>query len=171
MKTSYTGKVYKFGDNIDTDILAPGMTISFGCADENEIENVKLHAFEEVRKDFWKDVVPGSILVAGRNFGFGSHREQATTVIEYMGFSLIVADSVARLYQRNSLAIGFPVIEAPGVTDMVEEGDELTVDMERWEIRNLTNGKSMKIESLSEMAMKLIELSGIIELMKAELAQ
>lgn len=169
MKTVFTGKVFKFGDNIDTDILAPGMTISFGCSDGNELENVKLHAFEEIRKDFWKEVEPGSILVAGRNFGFGSHREQATTVISYMGFSAIVADSVARLYQRNSLAVGLPVIEAPGITSMVQEGDELSVDIGAWEIRNLTTGKSMKVEPLSDMAMKLIEAGGIIPLMKQQL--
>lgn len=169
MKTQYRGKAYKFGDNIDTDIIAPAMTISFGCSDEAEMENVKIHAFEELRKDFWKDITPGSILVAGRNFGFGSHREQATTVIEYMGFSIIIAESLARLYLRNSLAIGFPVIEAPGITEIVEEGDDISVDMENWCITNNSNGKTIRIEPLSDMTMKLLSAGGIIELLKAEL--
>ncbi len=170
MRTQYKGKAYKFGDNIDTDIIAPAMTISFGCSDKAEMENVKIHAFEELRKDFWKDVLPESIFVAGRNFGFGSHREQATTVMGYMGFSIIIAESVARLYQRNSLAIGYPVIEAPGISNMVEENDEISVDLEQWIITNHTNGKSMKIEPLSGMALKLLDCGGILDLLKLEIA-
>lgn len=169
MRTQYRGKAYKFGDNIDTDIIAPAMTISFGCSDKAEMENVKIHAFEELRQDFWKDVLPESIFIAGRNFGFGSHREQATTVIGYMGFSIIIAESVARLYQRNSLAIGFPVIEAPGICDVVEEGDEVSVDLEQWVVTNNRTGKSIKVEPLSDMAMKLLNAGGIIDLMKLEM--
>ncbi len=103
MKTLIKGKAYKFGDNIDTDIIAPAMTISFGIADSSERMDVMVHAFEEIRPNFYKEVQPDSILIAGRNFGFGSHREQATTVIQHMGFEIILADSVARLYHATSM--------------------------------------------------------------------
>ncbi len=160
------GKAYKFGDNIDTDILAPGLTASFGLADASEMEDVKTHAFEQIRPDFYKEVIPGSILIAGRNFGFGSHREHATTVIEYLGFKIIIADSVARLYQRNSFAIGFPVLEVPGITKMVEEGDELEINLANCSIKNFRTGNTISIEPLSEIAQEIIEAGGIIEHMK-----
>ncbi len=160
------GRVYKFGDNIDTDIMAPGLTISFGLGDATERENVKRHAFEAIRKDFYKDVVPGSILVAGKNFGFGSHREQANTVIISLGFSLVVADSIARLYQRNSIAIGFPSLEVPGITEIVEEGEELELDFENWTITNTCTGKSLPVEPLTESIQEIIRDGGIIRHMK-----
>jgi len=116
MENVIKGRAYKFGDNIDTDVIAPGMTISFGMADKSEMDDVKTHAFNQVRPDFYKEVVPGSILIAGRNFGFGSHREQASTVVEDLGFRIVLADSVSRLYKRNSFAIGFPALDAPGIT-------------------------------------------------------
>ena len=124
MKTTFHGKAYKFGDNIDT---------------------------------------------AGRNFGFGSHREQATTVIRDMGFDILIADSVARLYQRNSIAIGFPVLEVPNISDIVSEGDMLDVDLEKWVLTNCTTGKTIDIEPLSEMAIRIISAGGIIGYMRQKL--
>lgn len=169
MKTVIKGKAYIFGDNIDTDIIAPAMTISFGIADSSERMDVMVHAFEEIRPDFYKEVQPNSILIAGRNFGFGSHREQATTVIQHMGFEIILADSVARLYQRNSIAIGFPVLEVPGITSMVSEGDELVVDLENWTFENLNTGIKIHLEPLSATALNIIEHGGIIEYMVTKL--
>lgn len=169
MKSLIEGKAYKFGDNVDTDVIAPAMTISFGHADKAELDDVMYHAFESIRPDFYKEVKPHSILIAGRNFGFGSHREQATTVIEHMGFDILIADSVARLYQRNSFAIGFPVLEVPGITKMVDEGDVVSVDLINWTLTNKTTGKTIKIEPLSETALKIISYGGIIEYMKARL--
>jgi len=166
MNTLLTGRAYTFGDNIDTDIIAPGMTISFGLADGSEMEEVKTHAFEEVRPGFHREVIPGSILVAGKNFGFGSHREQAITIVQYLGFRIILADSVARLYERNAFAIGFPIIEVPGISAMVSEGDIVEVDMESWNVTNKTTGKSVAVEPLSETVLGIIEAGGIIELLK-----
>ena len=169
MKTTFHGKAYKFGDNIDTDVIAPAMTISFGHADKAEQQDVMIHAFESIRPDFYKEVQPGSILIAGRNFGFGSHREQATTVIRDMGFDILIADSVARLYQRNSIAIGFPVLEVPNISDVVSEGDILDVDLEKWVLTNCTTGKTIDIEPLSEMAIRIISAGGIIGYMRQKL--
>lgn len=166
MEKIISGKVYKFGNNIDTDIISPGMTISFGLADGSELEEVRLHAFEELRPGFYKEVIPGSIMVAGKNFGLGSHREQATTVMKKLGFTLVIADSVARLYQRNSFAIGFPVLEVPGISRMVEEGDYIDVDLYNWTLMNKKNNETIKIEPLSEIALKIIYSGGIIELLK-----
>jgi 3-isopropylmalate/(R)-2-methylmalate dehydratase small subunit len=171
MKTMIQGKVFTFGDNIDTDIIAPAMTISFGIADSNEMEDVKKHAFEEIRPNFYQEVEPGSILVAGRNFGFGSHREQATTVIANMGFEIILADSVARLYQRNSIAIGFPVLEVPGISSKVAEGQELRIDLKSWELTNLTTKEVIELEPLSETALNIIEHGGIVEFMVSKLEE
>ncbi|HHX26094.1 MAG TPA: 3-isopropylmalate dehydratase [Firmicutes bacterium] len=169
MKKIFTGKVYKFGDNIDTDIIAPGKTISFGRPDDNELDHVKLHAFEELRPDFYKTVEPGSIMVAGRNFGFGSHREQANAVIKYLGFDIVVADSIARLFLRNSVAIGFPAVELPGVSMLASEGDTVTIDMGNWKFTNIDKGMTVDIEELSKTLIEIIENGGIIKALIARL--
>lgn len=163
------GRVLKFGDNIDTDIIAPGDVISFGMADAAEKELVKVSAFKVVRPEFYKAVKKGDILVAGRNFGFGSHREQATTVIEELGITTVIAESVARLYQRNSIAIGFPVFEAPGICSLVEEGEELEMDLTQWKVRNINTGAELNIEPYSEMVQKVLDAGGILEMMRKRL--
>ena len=169
MKKLIEGNAVKFGDNIDTDLIAPAMTISFGIADKHEQLDVMIHAFEEIRPDFYKEVTPGSILIAGRNFGFGSHREQATTVISHMGFDIILAESVARLYQRNSIAIGFPVLEVPGITKIVSEGDLLRIDLEKWKLKNISTNEKITLQPLSDTALKIIEHGGIIPYMAVKL--
>lgn len=159
------GRVLKFGDNIDTDIIAPPDAISFGMADDSEMQEVIDSAFYTVRPNFSKEVRKGDILVAGRNFGFGSHREQATTVIAKLGISTILADSIARLYQRNSIAIGFPVFEVPGISALVEEGDYIEVDLTEWKVTNVRTGGTLRIEPLSGMIQNILDAGGILEMM------
>ena len=163
------GKVYKFGDNIDTDVITPAYTTVYGLSDEQEYENIKIHSFEQFRPDFYKEVAPGSILIAGKNFGCGSHREQASIIIGLLGFKAVLADSVARIFQRNSIAVGFPVFQAPGITDIAEESDELELDMANWKVTNLTTGKSMDLEPFSGTVLDILEQGGIIQLLKHEM--
>lgn len=165
-----TGRVWKFGDNIDTDIITPADTISFGLGDAAERQQVLENAFRAVRPGFHALVKPGDILVAGRNFGLGSHREPANTALVNLGFAAVIAESIARLFFRNSVAIGFHALELPGITAMVEEGDELTIDLTAWTVRNLTSGKTARLEPYSELVQRIIQSGGILEVLKARVA-
>jgi 3-isopropylmalate/(R)-2-methylmalate dehydratase small subunit len=165
-----TGRVWKFGDNIDTDIIAPGDTISFGLSDDEERRIVKENAFRVLRPGFHTQVRKGDILVAGRNFGLGSHREPANTVLADLGFAAVIAESIARLFFRNAVALGFHALEVPGITALVEEGDELKIDVERGHLVNLTSGQEAAIEPYSELIRGIIEAGGILEVMKRRVA-
>jgi len=164
---AFTGRVWKFGDNIDTDVITPADTTSFGLGDAEERRILRENAFRSLRPAFHTQVRPGDILVAGRNFGLGSHREPANTALVSLGFVAVIAESVARLFFRNSVAIGFHALEVPGITGMVEEGDQLRVDMAAWTIENLTNGKRAKIEPYSELVQRIIGAGGILRVLKA----
>jgi 3-isopropylmalate/(R)-2-methylmalate dehydratase small subunit len=164
------GRVWKLGDDIDTDVITPGDTTHFGLADAEEVRQLKEHAFRAVRPGLHQLVRPGDILVAGRNFGLGSHREPATTVLIELGFSALIAESIARLYFRNSVAMGFHAIQFPGITQLVEEGDELEVDLEHWQLRNLSSGKAAAMRPYSDLVKNIIVAGGIIEVLKARLA-
>lgn len=165
--TVFTGRVWKFGDNIDTDLITPADTTSFGLGDEEERRILRENAFRSIRPAFHTQVRPGDILVAGKNFGLGSHREPANTALVSLGFVAVIAESIARLFFRNSVAIGFHALQVPGITQMVEEGDELQVDMNTWTIRNLTNGKTAPIEPYSELIQRIIEAGGILRVLRA----
>ena len=166
MQKIIVGRVWKFGDNIDTDIITPADTTSFGLADAEEWKLVAENSFRAVRREFYKSVKPGDILVAGRNFGLGSHREQANTVLRHLGFAAVVAESVARLYFRNSIATGMPIFPLPGIVSLVEEGDELEINMEAWRVRNRTSGKELAMEPYSPIVQNILEGGGILEVLR-----
>lgn len=165
-----TGRVWKFGDNIDTDIIAPADTISFGLGDVAEQRQVLQNAFRAVRPNFHELVQPGDILVAGRNFGLGSHREPANKALVSLGFSAVVAESIARLFFRNSVAIGFHAFQVPGIGAFVDEGERLEINLDAWRLRNLDRGTEMAIEPYSELIKNIIDAGGIIEVMKQRIA-
>jgi len=163
------GRAFVFGDNIDTDIIAPGNTISFGLGDAFEEDDVKRHAFQAVRPDLYKQVREGDILIAGRNFGLGSHREPANKALHTLGFRAVIAESVARLFFRNAVAIGFHVFQVPGILQMVEDGDEMTIDLDVPVLRNRTRGTEVALEPYSPLIRRIIEEGGILEVMRARL--
>lgn len=159
------GRVLKFGDFINTDVIAPGRWMREGLG------VLRLHTMEAIRKDFYKDVQPGDIIVAGRNFGCGSHREQATAIIQVLGLSAIVADSVGRLYFRNGMAFGVPVFSAMGISRIVEEGEELEIEMtpEQVTFRNLTRGGELSGPPIPEVMAKILDAGGVYKLLKERL--
>lgn len=166
----FRGRAVKLGDNIDTDIIAPGDVISFGLDDEGERRLVRENAFRAVRPRFYEQVRPGDILVAGRNFGLGSHREPANRVLVDLGFKAVIAESIARLFFRNAIAIGFDALQVPGITQMVEDGEELEVDLERWRVRNLESGAERPVEPYSPLVEQIMGAGGIIGVLKARIA-
>lgn len=164
------GRAWVFGDNIDTDIIAPGDTISFGLGDEAEDKDVKRNAFRAVRPGLHAQVQAGDILVAGRNFGLGSHREPANKALVSLGFRAVIAESIARLFFRNSVAIGFHAFPVPTILSFVNEGDVLEIDVDSAQLRNLTQNTEMVLEPYSPLIRNIIEQGGILEVLKARLA-
>jgi 3-isopropylmalate/(R)-2-methylmalate dehydratase small subunit len=166
----YRGRAWVFGDNVDTDIITPADTTSFGLDDEDEHRILVENAFRAVRERFHTQVRPGDILVAGRNFGLGSHREPANRALQMLGFSVVIAESIARLFFRNAVAIGQHTLQVSGITKMVREGDELEVDLGTARVRNLSSGVETSFAPYSPLVSAIIEKGGIIEVLKQRLA-
>jgi len=161
------GKVVKLGDFVNTDVISPARWMREG------LEVLKQHTMEAIRPDFYKDVSPGDILVGGRNFGCGSHREPATAIMKVLGVSAIVADSVARLYFRNCIAFGIPIFAVEGISRIVEEGDTMEILMgdEKITFRNLTKKKELSTAPLPEIMARVLEAGGIYPLLKERLGK
>jgi 3-isopropylmalate/(R)-2-methylmalate dehydratase small subunit len=164
------GRAWVFGDNIDTDIIASGELISFGLGDNAEEEQIRKNAFRAVRPDLYKQVKVGDVLIAGRNFGLGSHREPANKALYTLGFRAVIAESMARLFFRNAVAIGFHVFQVPGIRELVREGDELEIDPDGAMLRNLTRKTQQPLEPYSPLIRNIIEQGGILEVVKSRLA-
>ncbi len=161
------GRVVKLGDYVNTDVISPARWMREG------LEVLRLHTMEAIRPDFYKDVRPGDILVGGRNFGCGSHREPATAIMEVMGISAIVADSVGRLYYRNCIAFGIPVFAVDGISKMMEEGEEMEIILgaERVTFTNLSRGGKLIGPPIPETMAKVLEAGGVYKLLKQRLEE
>lgn len=164
------GRAFVFGDNIDTDIIAPGELISFGLGDTAEEEQIRTRAFGAVRPGLYKEVKVGDVLIAGRNFGLGSHREPANKALYSLGFRVVIAESMARLFFRNAVAIGFHVFQVPNIRELVKEGDEVEIDPDGARLRNITRGRELPLEPYSPLIRNIIEQGGILEVVKSRLA-
>lgn len=158
------GRAWKFGDNIDTDVVIPGRYLTLRDPDE-----MASHAMEVLRPEFAKAVKPGDLVVAGRNFGCGSSREEAAFVLKRLGVGAVVAESFARIFFRNAINLGLPVVECKGVSEAVNEGDEVEVDLEEGVLRNITRGVELKCTVLPEFLMDVIRSGGAIEALKKKL--
>ncbi len=161
------GKVVKLGDYVNTDVISPSRWMREG------LDVLRLHTMEAIRKDFYKDVNPGDILVGGRNFGCGSHREPATAIMKVLGLSAIVADSVGRLYYRNCIAFGIPVFGVNGISGLIEEGERLEIVLgpEKVTVRNMTRGGELSCPSIPETMARVLEAGGVYNLLKQRLAE
>ncbi len=152
------GKAIKFGNNIDTDVILPGKWLSL--IDPKELAK---HAMEGIDAAFTKKAEKGIIIIGGKNFGCGSSREQAPLALKYAGVRCVLAESFARIFYRNSINIGLPVIECKGIAEAVNEGDEVSVDLEAGKIQNLTKKKSLQGTKLPPFIMEILVDGGLIE--------
>ena len=159
------GRVRKFGDNIDTDIIAPGPSLML------PVDEMKKQAFSPVLPEFYKTVREGDILVAGNNFGCGSSREQATSVVKALGFGYVVCESMAKIYLRNCVGLGIYPVVAKGVSRIFKEGDEIEMDMEHGEVRNAQTGERASFEPLSGTPLEILESGGILNVLKKRIDQ
>jgi 3-isopropylmalate/(R)-2-methylmalate dehydratase small subunit len=160
------GNVHKYGDNVDTDVIIPARY----CTAFTEKE-LAPHALEDLDADFVKKVRKGDILVAGRNFGCGSSRENAPIAIKGAGVSCVIAKSFARIFYRNAINIGLPILESDKASDDAATGDELEVDLTLGVIRNLTKKKSYDVPPFPEMIQEIINLGGMVEFAKKRIAE
>ena len=154
------GRVRKFGDNVDTDTIAPGSTLQF------PVDEMKKYAFSPIYPEFYKTVKEGDIIVAGGNFGCGSSREQATMVVKELGFRFVVCESMARIYLRNCVGLGIYPILSKGVSQLFDEGDEIEIDLQHGEVKNVRTGKTASFEPLSETPLRILNAGGIIPVLK-----
>ena len=151
------GKTIKYGDNVDTDVIIPARFLN--TTDKKELAS---HCMEDLDKTFTSRVRPGDIMVAGKNFGCGSSREHAPIAIKESGISLIIASSFARIFYRNSINIGLPIVECPEASCEICEGDEVEMDYETGIIRDLTTGKEYKTAPCPEFIRAIITAGGLI---------
>ncbi len=157
------GKVWKFGDDINTDEIIPARYLI--TTDPKELAK---HVMEDADPEFPNKVQPGDIIVGGKNFGCGSSREHAPLAIKGAEVSAIIAESFARIFYRNAINLGMTIIESPEIAKDAEEGDELEIDLEKGIVRNLTKGKEYKIKPLPEDLKKIQEVGGLMEYAKSK---
>lgn len=158
------GRVRKFGNNIDTDIITPSPVLQL------PMEQMKKHAFGPIYPDFYRTVKEGDVIVAGNNFGCGSSREQATTVIKALGIGFVVCESMARIYLRNCVGVGVYPVLAKGVSLLFEEGDDIEIDLELGKLKNPGTGKIVAFEPLSGTPLEVFKSGGILSVLKKRIS-
>ncbi len=161
-----SGKVLKFGDSIDTDVMLTGKYLEISTSEAAELGK---HAMEAIDPDFPKKVKTSPVLVAGKNFGCGSSREQAPVALKAAGVSAILAESFGRIFFRNVVNIGLPIMVCPNITAKIKEGDTVKVNLSSGEVKNVTTGKTIYGEKLPDFMLDIIESGGLIRHREKEL--
>ena len=151
------GRVFKFGDNVDTDVIIPARYLNSSHPAE-----LATHCMEDIDKDFVKKVSKGDIIVATKNFGCGSSREHAPIAIKAAGVSCVIAETFARIFYRNAINIGLPIIECKEASEGIDEGDEVEIDFDSGIIYNKTKGTSYKGQPFPEFMQKIIAAEGLV---------
>jgi len=165
LRTPLLGRVWKFGDDISTDLLAPG---AYAVA---PLEERKRHVLEAVRPEFPLQARPGDVVVAGRNFGCGSSRETAPEGLQALGVACVLAESFARIFFRNAVALGLPVLPCPGVSELFEDGDVAEVCVAEARVRNPRTGRELRGQPLPPVMLEILQAGGILERLRAWTAQ
>jgi len=158
------GYVHKYGDNIDTDVIIPARYLNI--LDKKELAS---HCMEDIDPDFQKSAKPGDIIVGGKNFGCGSSREHAPLVILECGISCVIAASFARIFYRNAINIGLPILECPEASEKIEAGDEITIDFDSGIITNIKKGETYTAEPFPSFIQEIIEAGGLLASIKKKI--
>lgn len=159
-----TGKAWKYGANIDTDVIFPARYLTLFKA-----EDLAAHCMEDLDSTFAKEVQKGDIIVAGRSFGIGSSREHAPMAIKMSGVAAIVAPSFARIFHRNAINVGLPVVECDGIDQDVEKGDEVEVDLTAGTVTNRRTGKVFRASKYPDFMLGIINAGGLVHYTKQQL--
>lgn len=155
------GKIWKFGDNIDTDLIIPARYLN--TSDPKELA---AHAMEDADPTWVSKTKSGDFIVGGENFGCGSSREHAPIALKAAGVSAVIAKSFARIFYRNAINIGLPILEAPQAAEELQEGNEIEVELATGKITNVTTGKTFQAQPFPEFMQKLINAGGLIDYIK-----
>jgi len=159
----FTGRVHKFGADVDTDAIIPARYLN--TFDPQELAK---HCMEDADADFPRKVKAGDIIIADKNFGCGSSREHAPIAIKGAGVSCVVAKSFARIFYRNCINIGLPILECPQAVDAIKEGDEIEVDLETGKIKNLNTGEEYQAVAFPVFMQEIMEKGGLINYVKSK---
>ena len=161
-----SSKAWKVGNNIATDLI-----IAARYLNDASDENMRAHCMEDVIPDYANTIAPGDVLVAGSNFGCGSSREHAPIAIKVAGTKCVIAESFARIFYRNAINIGLPIIESPEAVRAIDQGDELDVDLENGVITNLTKNETYHFEKFPEFIQHIVEAGNLLNYVKAKVGQ
>lgn len=157
------GKVWRYGDNVDTDVIIPARYLN-----TSEPAELAKHCMEDIDPSFAGTVQCGEIIVAGRNFGCGSSREHAPVAIKAAGISCVIADSFARIFYRNAINIGLPLIELGDLVSQFKNGEQVMVDANSGKVQNVTTGQVFQASSLPPFIQKIAQAGGLINFVKGE---
>ncbi len=160
------GKVWRFGNDVDTDVIIPARYLN--TSDPKELAK---HCMEDARPEFARQVEPGDVIVAGKNFGCGSSREHAPIAIKAAGVSCVIAESFARIFYRNAFNTGLLILESPEAAREIEEGHEVEIDPEAGVIKDLTTGKTYRCQPIPPFMKELLEDGGLIPHIKKKFAR
>lgn len=152
------GTAIKYGDNVDTDVIIPARYLN-----TSDIEELAKHCMEDLDKDFVNRVEPGDIMVAGKNFGSGSSREHAPAVIKASGISCVIAETFARIFYRNAINIGLPIMECPEAAKDIEDGDQVSIDVYSGLITNITKDRTYQGVPFPEFMQDIMKAGGLID--------
>ena len=161
MKTQ--GTVFKYPDNVDTDVIIPARYLNTSDAFE-----LAKHCMEDIDPDYVNQVKPGDVMVAGWNFGCGSSREHAPLVIKTCGTGCVIAKSFARIFYRNAINIGMPILECEAAAEEIQAGDQVSIDFDTGVISNLTTGKTYQAEPFPQFIQNIIQKGGLLASLKGE---
>ena len=153
----FNGNAIKYGDNVDTDVIIPARYLN--TIDKKELAS---HCMEDIDRDFVKKVKCGDVMIGGFNFGCGSSREHAPIAIKESGISLVIAKSFARIFYRNSINIGLPILECPEASDRIENGDDVEIDFDTGVITNHTKNEKYKAEPFPDFVKEIIKADGLM---------
>lgn len=161
---SIRGEVWKYGDNVDTDAIIPARYLNMSSGKE-----LAAHCMEDIDASFVKEVEPGDIIVAGKNFGCGSSREHAPVAIKASGISCVIAETFARIFFRNAINIGLPILESPDAAQAIRAGQTIEVDLASGRIHNTETGAEYQATAYPPFMLELIEAGGLIEYTRRKL--
>lgn len=156
------GKVFKYGDNVDTDVIIPARYLNIADAKE-----LAAHAMEDIDATFVQKMQPGDLVVAARNFGCGSSREHAPLVLRENGVSCVIAASFARIFYRNAINIGLPILECEEAANGIDNGDEVSVDFDTGIITDITKNQSWQAAAFPPFIQNIIQAGGLLRSLKA----
>lgn len=159
------GKVWKYGDHVNTDLIIPGRYL-----DDYNVQNLAAHAMEDIDPSFARSVQPGDVIVAGRNFGCGSSREQAPLALKAAGVGAVIAGSAARIFYRNAINVGLPIIVCAEAPRILENADTVEIDFSEGTIRNARDGACVRFTPPPEFLLEILESGGLVPYMKRKLA-